>query len=720
MYKTLTTLLLLLSFPLLGQDFDNYQLLRNQGPIPSTFTTPSSKKYEAEILNMDKELKAREQKDQKQFYLETNFVIDDLLKSGKVLFGTEVNEYVNKVGNKVLEAVPELKDKVEFYVLRSSAVNAFATNQGIVFINMGLLAQLENEAQLAFIIAHELTHVQKQHSLNKFLNKKDINRNMSRKRLLQSSNFDEALVATNSYSKELEFEADKGGLDIYLKTDYSLEEIKGVFDVLRYAHLLFEQVPFDKNFFNSESLKVPSTMFLDSTTQASTLEVDPKESTHPSTTERQNVIEERIENIDNQSRKDYLISEETFSRIKKIARFELSYYYLHAFRFEEAIYTAFILLNKTPNNQYLQKVIAKALYGIAKFKNETSGMGENSHSTSVSEDVMGPLAQVFSFTEKISSRASTIIALSYMMKLNKLDSKDEEIKLFQDDLFIELAQHISDLSELKTIEGNETDSLMAQEFDLYAFDKKQLNEEFKVAFEEGQKIYTKNKERKAYYESTKGKEELANRRKRIKKQGAELGISNILIVNPYYLKLDTRKDNAYRFIATEKGQDKFFKLITKNAKIAKLDVQLLDVNHLEETEVERFNDINKIDEWLSQQARTGEWTMPGFEQETIDQLAEKYGSEYILKIGVIMLRNKKTSKDYAYGFATFLGIITAPIGIMHMISPSYEMLYFAVVFDVKNQRFQVLNYSVFNRRDSRAQLNAYIYETMYQIKTPAK
>src|SRR5690606_7674606 len=96
--SSLLIIILLVRFSMLqAQNFDQYTLLKNEGNIPTAFTTSSTEKYQAEILTMEKELRAREKKDQKQFYLETNFVIDDLLLSGKVLFGTELNKYVEKV-----------------------------------------------------------------------------------------------------------------------------------------------------------------------------------------------------------------------------------------------------------------------------------------------------------------------------------------------------------------------------------------------------------------------------------------------------------------------------------------------------------------------------------------------------------------------------------------------------------------------------------------------
>jgi len=48
--------------------------------------------------------------------------------------------------------------------LRDPEPNAFALPNGSIYVTTGLLALLDNESQLAAIIAHELTHVMRRHT----------------------------------------------------------------------------------------------------------------------------------------------------------------------------------------------------------------------------------------------------------------------------------------------------------------------------------------------------------------------------------------------------------------------------------------------------------------------------------------------------------------------------------------------------------------------------
>lgn len=90
-----------------------------------------------------------------------------------VLLGTRplyqdqaLNLYVNKVGMWLASNSTRADLPWHFGIINSSSINAFAAPGGYVFITSGMLRQLENEAQLAAVLAHEIIHVVQQHHLN--------------------------------------------------------------------------------------------------------------------------------------------------------------------------------------------------------------------------------------------------------------------------------------------------------------------------------------------------------------------------------------------------------------------------------------------------------------------------------------------------------------------------------------------------------------------------
>lgn len=85
----------------------------------------------------------------------------------------ELLNYVENVGQEVLSASHMRREdtdpkyrETEFYfrVLNSPVVNAFALPGGYVYVTRGLLAHLENEAQLAVVLGHEIAHVAARHA----------------------------------------------------------------------------------------------------------------------------------------------------------------------------------------------------------------------------------------------------------------------------------------------------------------------------------------------------------------------------------------------------------------------------------------------------------------------------------------------------------------------------------------------------------------------------
>ena len=75
----------------------------------------------------------------------------------------DVVGYVNAVGQRVVAHLETHTFPYHFYVVDSSAINAFAGPAGHVFINRGILELMDDEGELASILAHEVAHVQSRH-----------------------------------------------------------------------------------------------------------------------------------------------------------------------------------------------------------------------------------------------------------------------------------------------------------------------------------------------------------------------------------------------------------------------------------------------------------------------------------------------------------------------------------------------------------------------------
>ncbi len=75
-----------------------------------------------------------------------------------------VSQYVQKLGLKLASYAPGRKWPFEFHVVQSSDINAFALPGGPIFVNLGTLQAANTEAQLAGVMAHEISHVVMRHA----------------------------------------------------------------------------------------------------------------------------------------------------------------------------------------------------------------------------------------------------------------------------------------------------------------------------------------------------------------------------------------------------------------------------------------------------------------------------------------------------------------------------------------------------------------------------
>jgi len=92
----------------------------------------------------------------KEFY-------DKLDQNNFLIKDRQLNDYITKIGNLVLAQSTKAPFNYTFSIVNSSAINAFATPGGYIYIHKGLIAAVDTEAELAGVIAHELAHANARH-----------------------------------------------------------------------------------------------------------------------------------------------------------------------------------------------------------------------------------------------------------------------------------------------------------------------------------------------------------------------------------------------------------------------------------------------------------------------------------------------------------------------------------------------------------------------------
>jgi predicted Zn-dependent protease len=92
--------------------------------------------------------------------------VDEEVRANNTIYPDEVwQDYLAEVGEKIVAVCDRPNLDYQFHVIESDQINAFATPGGFVYFYTGILRMMDNEAELAAVMAHEISHVVGRHSV---------------------------------------------------------------------------------------------------------------------------------------------------------------------------------------------------------------------------------------------------------------------------------------------------------------------------------------------------------------------------------------------------------------------------------------------------------------------------------------------------------------------------------------------------------------------------
>ena len=738
-----------------GQYFENYQPIRSTGKLPEDFTRAVSDAARAS----KNETSVNKSKEDKEFLLGSAFSLNRIMLGGKVLFNDPMSAFTDKVVDELLKNNPTLRSKIRVYIIKSPYVNAFATSEGAIFINIGLLAQLENEAQLAYILAHEIVHVDKKHSLDEFKKEIEISRG---KGVYNDLNRSDKLLARAAYSKEKEQEADElGFLDYFEKSNYSYSGIKGVFEILKYGHLPIDEIPFDKKFFENDGFNFPGSYSLKELNPISTEDrKDDEESTHPALSLRREFLEKLIKSRSNDGRKDYVVGQTEFTKIRNIARFELCRLQLLDEDYNNAIYNSYVLLREFPNNKYLLKLVGHSLFWLA-FNNNNLGK-------SFYKEKEGESQQLAYLLYKLSAKQKDIdmVTVAFAAKLKQLFPEDSEIDLLlresirhvvithdisEKDLSdaymnslvtdslknVPLPVAVKDTTSKKTDEkkskyqkiaetkttknipiGDPSDSL---NFHKYAVAVYMNTTKIKSIFREE---YGKAEE----YDKRKQEEKIARAGKRSLdyKYGKAAGpVNKVIVVDPYYFGMSVDRDKKVKYLKNEREEKDLVARIEECGKAAGVETDIIEPKLFSENDVDKYNEMVILDEWLVERMIStsdfegaSQTPVTSLGYNTIKKITDAHGTEYAMwTVSLFEQRNRKRG-GLIVGMVLMPPLI--PILIHRAINGGSISHFMAIAFNLESGELKLSNVKTIWDNNYAYVKNSNIYFVFHQLKQTDK
>ncbi|WP_343636840.1 M48 family metallopeptidase [Fluviicola sp.] len=392
-------------------DFNQYKTLLSAGSIPEDFSLSTYEKVDRDIQISRPELDAASKK---KFYTGIHSAIDEILHSEVCVFGDPVSLYVKDIAKNLLKDDRETFSQLRFYTLKSNETNAFSTDQGIIFVTTGLISQVSSEAQIAYVLAHEIAHYKRKHVLERF----------KQKTVLRNANYYEL----STYSKERELEADADAIELYKKAGYDEALIEPTFDVLMYSYLPFDEYKIPETFFNSHDFYVPEFKFPKETFAITAEEnYNDSKSSHPNISKRKKQVLDVLAKGTGWNGSPNVLGADRFNEIRTIARFESVRNSILSLDLTNALYSIYILEKEFPQSQYLISMKAKTWLALAQTK--SAGMSKPYESRIHKE---GEIAVLHSILKKMDKLELSTIALRQIYDIRAANPSNTEIQAIYD------------------------------------------------------------------------------------------------------------------------------------------------------------------------------------------------------------------------------------------------------------------------------------------------
>lgn len=734
----------ILSLGISAQETTNYTGLKSKGAIPEDFTKLTLKKIEdANAQTAGNESKAKKRADS-EFYEKSNFGIDELLQSGRVCFKDTISSYVEEVFEEIRSKNHDIPSNLRIYTVKSPVVNAFTTDQGIIFINTGLLAQLENEAQLAFVLCHEIIHYMENHVMEGFIENQEIQSGKNDYKKIKT--VDKELASTR-FSRKMETEADKKGLVLFLNTDYNPAEVDGVFDVLLYSYLPFDELKFDSSILEIGNYEIPDKYFL---TELKEIEVDEDEDdsrhTHPNIAKRRKKADAILIN-EKQTGKNFIISEADFYTVRAAARYEVLRLQLVSGDYSEALYSAFILEQEFPENPLPKIAIGEILYGTALFANTNN----RKKVTGYYKKRQGNVQQAYYILNKIPSQDMTVLAARYNYYLHGLYPENETIEKRLENLFEDLVYHhglsfddlIFDSSNADTTKNNATKKATVKkvsskydriksskstkksstsdykDWELSIFSGCDCEDDIEKLFETGKTRSEKKKYNLAETDddelNKQSEKESKQYEKMKRKKGRSLDIDKIVIIDPFYGIINQSKKDGFKQVKSELEEVDQLDQLDKMALKCGLGLEILTNYRFATDDVQKFNDFSLLNEWVNERFMMEDRSAIISSTEEIQELVERYNTKYFGWTGVINSTHKRNNRGLVLLLSIY-SIVGIPYGIYYMTVPAQSTYIYFALFNVETGELVLYEDRVLKGGDNAGLLNTHYYDIFHQIK----
>ena len=386
-YPKRLAIVILSCIPLLGlaQSFHDYQ------PISDN---PSKQKQlqeavSAKFLQDQASLSGKNKKEIAELYKERYEMIKKKIDDREMITNEEVQQYLDRLVNELTSKNKGiLPPGVRIHFSRSNWPNASSMGEGTIIFNIGLFNRLQNEAQAAFVIAHELAHYYLNHSNHAIqryvetVNSSEFQQQLKEIRNTQygKNSAAEKLALNLSFgsrrhSRAFEKAADSMAIELMRPTLFDLNEALTTLALLdsvdkdKYQTELkleevfnFSEYPFKKKWLSSSELSFADTK--EEAAKKKKLEDSLK--THPDCAQRISVLAPKVQQYHSAEDRKFVVDENEFNKLKQQFDFEILEYEFESNEVSLCLYQTLQMLRYDQSNPYLMGMVGRCFNSMYK------------------------------------------------------------------------------------------------------------------------------------------------------------------------------------------------------------------------------------------------------------------------------------------------------------------------------------------------------------------
>lgn len=378
MFKKLPVLLFLLLLNVLHSFAQTgYTLIKDDEKLLQSFQNIIRLQYLADSASA----KGENKKYFIKIYRERYDFLKEMFTGKEIISAEEENGYLQQMVEEILRnnsQLATLKPRVLFS--RAYWPNAASTGEGTILFNIGLFSRLQNEAQVAFVLCHELAHLYLNHSNNKiseYVNtvysdefQKELKK-IKKMQYEQNKRLDalEKNIAFKSrrHSRGSESEADSLALEFLKPTRYDKKEALGLLALLdsidneNYdaSQGLAKTFNFSTYPFKHSWIKKETGFFGGQVAEGlSKKEIDSLK-THPNCQQRIARLQPAVLLLADAGK--FIVNEQTFTELKNKFRYEMIAFLFNKKNISRSLFYALEMLEEKPTDIFLITTVGKCL-----------------------------------------------------------------------------------------------------------------------------------------------------------------------------------------------------------------------------------------------------------------------------------------------------------------------------------------------------------------------